>query len=108
VPAAAKRPNPLPGMKLETFPVGVDIADDPAFAPTSTPRGEFSEDVCSDLNPGEYGLRELLHGGWDIIMSLDRDYPKRFKRAALAGEVDGVLWLREDSHGVQVYQLLKR
>ena len=40
-------------------------------------------------------------------MSLDRDYPKRFKRAALAGEVDGVLWLREDSHGVQVYQLLK-
>ena len=95
-------------MKLETFPVGVDIADDPAFAPTSTLRREFSEDVRSDLKPGEYRLRELLHGGWDIIMSLDRDYPKRFKRAALAGEVEGVLWLREDSHGVQVYQLLKR
>ena len=95
-------------MKIETFPVGVDIADDPAWDPSPTLRREFSEDVCSDLKPGEYRLRELLHDVWDIIMSLDPDYPKRFKRAALAGEVEGVLWLREDSHGVQVYQLLKR
>ena len=95
-------------MKLETFPVGVDIADDPACDPSPTPRRGFSEDVCSDVKPGEYRLRDLLHTVWDIIMSLDRDYPKRFKRAAMAGEVDGVRWLREDSHGVQVYQLMKR
>ena len=93
-------------MKLETFPIGVDIADDPAFAPTSTLRREFSEDVRSDLKPGEYRLRELVHDVWDIIRSPDRDYPKRFKRAALAGEVDRVRWLREDPDGTQVYQLL--
>ena len=95
-------------MKLETFPVGVDIADDPALGPSPTPRGEFSEDVCADLQPGEYRLRELLHNVWDIIMSLDRDYPKRFKRAALAGEIDRVRWLREDTDGTQMYQLLNR
>jgi hypothetical protein len=95
-------------MKLETFPIGVDIADDPALDPSPTVRREFSDDVCSDLKPGEYRLRELLHTVWDIIMSFDRDYPKRFKGAALAGEVDDVLWLGEDFHGVQVYQLLKK
>ena len=94
-------------MKLETSPID-GVGDYRALNRSPTPRGEFSEDVCSDVQPGEYRLRELLHTVWDIIMSFDRDYPKRFKRAALAGEVDGVLWLREDSYGVQVYQLLKR
>ena len=82
--------------------------DDTASGPYTTPKHEFSEDVCSDLKPGEYRLRELVHDVWDIIRSLDRDYPKRFKRAALAGEVDRVRWLREDSDGTQVYQLLER
>jgi hypothetical protein len=95
-------------MKLETFPIGVDIADDPALDPFPAMKNEFSEDLRSDLEPGEYRLRQLIRHGWDIIMSLDPDFPRRFKRAALAGQIDGVLWLREDSHGVQVYQLLKR
>jgi hypothetical protein len=83
----------------------VDIANDPALDPCPAPRGEFSEDVRSDLKPGEYRLRQLIRHGWDIIMSGDRDYPKRFKRAALAGEVDGVRWLQEDPDGTQVYRL---
>jgi hypothetical protein len=85
-----------------------DLMDDAASGPCTTPRHGFSADVRADLKPGEYRLRELVHDVCDIIMSLDRDYPKRFKQAALASKIDGVRWLREDSHGVQVYQLLKR
>ena len=93
-------------MKIETFKADVDLDDDAASSPYTTPKHEFSDDVCSDLNPGEYRLRQLVHDLWDIIRSLDPDYAKRFKRAALAGEVDRVRWLREDPDGTQVCQLL--
>ena len=88
--------------------IDVDPVDDIAGGPYSLPRPEFADAVCSDLKPGEYRLHELVHDIWDIISSLDSDYEKRFKSAALAGEVDRVRWLREDPDGMQVYQLIDR
>ena len=72
------------------------------------PSWKFSDQVSFDLSPGEYRVRELVHYVWDIVMSFDRNYPKRFKRAVLAEEVPGVRWLREDTHRTQVYELLRR
>ena len=69
-------------------------------------KSQFSNDVCPDLKPGEYQLHELVHDVWDIVMSLEPRYAKRFKRAALAGQVRRVRWQRQDSQGRQVYLLL--
>ena len=66
---------------------------------------QFSNDVSPDLKPGEYQLNELIHYVWDIVMSLEPNYAKRFKKAAMAGQVRGVRWLGQSPDGRDLYEL---
>ena len=46
-------------MKIDAFDIDVELLDDAEYGPYTKPRHKFSDDVCSDLKPGEYRLREL-------------------------------------------------